>query len=778
MAACLYAGVNGVFSNHLYSLGGLIYHQNDGGPIGLRITACCARLRMAMWAAKLLQILNKLEIKVHMLVFYVDDVRLGMQAIKPGWRWESSSQQLKFSKEWEAEEEHLDPTVKTMMVLKDIMNSLERDMTFTAESHLDFEDLRLPTLDVNLWIQKPTQVGSTPFRYTFFRKPMASRFLILEKSAMSWEAKKASLSQEVVRRMSNIQEEVQDKERIRVLEEFINLMKFSGYRLDQRREIMVAGLTGYLNKVARAKKLGSEFHRSAGDTRIDRRRVKLATKNTWFCKDRKDKLEFLREQGTKSNTRTGVKPTPGDSRKPVTVIFVPRTPAGALTTLLREKETQLAGILSKKVKIVEEKGDTLKFQVWSPNPWRGEDCRRPDCMICLGKEQGEKGGGDCRSRGVLYENTCQPCKVRGVEAKYVGESGRSGGERSAEHVGDARRDDPKSHMLQHLRAEHPELIGGETSTHKHFRMKILRQHNKPLGRLLHEALKIGNEIARGKKILNNLEEYSRCFIPTLDTIRNPLNPNSKPARTQRVQESGEKDGTPVAVADDPSNPTETNTVPGTELDLDEYDEILKMKRKMIDELDENECEHAGDRNTHTYTQIRKKMRYTEKQPCKDPSLYEETNTQTDTQSSSPRPSPESTGITSLSAQARKVTHIEKDTHTHRGTTHTSKKHTKGAIKHDTSSLPKNPLRSNNSRNLKTSRRGTKDVYLGESITNYFPFLRSGGADRYQLKGKPGTSLGSQVKVGDEVNGTDQVDGQEETPRQLKLKQSSSNTNQN
>lgn len=70
------------------------------------------------------------------------------------------------------------------------------------------------------------------------------------------------------------------------------------------------------------------------------------------------------------------------------------------------------------------------------------------------------------------------------------ECGRSGGERNGENVGEcARRQDPRSHMHQHISKEHPELMEGEDNTHKHFRMKVLKQHNKPLGRLLHEALR-------------------------------------------------------------------------------------------------------------------------------------------------------------------------------------------------------------------------------------------------------------------------------------------------
>ena len=85
-------------------------------------------------------------------------------------------------------------------------------------------------------------------------------------------------------------------------------------------------------------------------------------------------------------------------------------------------------------------------------------------------------------------------------------------------------------------------------------------------------------------------------------MKDPLNPNSKPSRALRSQNSGGENNTPP---EDQNNQTEPNRVPGTDLDLDDYDEALKMKRKMVDELDddENKCEMktAYEKNIQTYT---------------------------------------------------------------------------------------------------------------------------------------------------------------------------------
>ena len=54
LGACLEVVVKFVFSTHMYKFGGKTFVQSDGGPIGLRLTAALAKLRIADWSAKLL----------------------------------------------------------------------------------------------------------------------------------------------------------------------------------------------------------------------------------------------------------------------------------------------------------------------------------------------------------------------------------------------------------------------------------------------------------------------------------------------------------------------------------------------------------------------------------------------------------------------------------------------------------------------------------------------------------------------------------------------------
>ena len=64
-----------VMSTHVYKFGGKFYLQLEGGPIGLRSTACLASLIMKMWDCAWMKLLKREQIDVLCLFRYVDDIR-------------------------------------------------------------------------------------------------------------------------------------------------------------------------------------------------------------------------------------------------------------------------------------------------------------------------------------------------------------------------------------------------------------------------------------------------------------------------------------------------------------------------------------------------------------------------------------------------------------------------------------------------------------------------------------------------------------------------------
>ena len=105
---------------------------------------------------------------------------------------------------------------------------------------------------MNCWFPPPppplmpppvrAEIMAQQVTYNFYTKPMGSVFTILETSAGSWQQKKAALSSEVVRRLLNTAEDVEQKEKVEIIEDFLKKLERSGYSKRQRRDIVKVGL--------------------------------------------------------------------------------------------------------------------------------------------------------------------------------------------------------------------------------------------------------------------------------------------------------------------------------------------------------------------------------------------------------------------------------------------------------------------------------------------------------------------------------------------------------
>ena len=133
---------------------------------------------------------------------------------------------------------------KTIQIMKDIMNCICRFLRLTMESVLDFDGV-LPTLDLVIWVRKT----DNKTMYSFFSKPMASSKVLQRDSAMPENMKISTLNQEMIRRMINTSEELDDTKRLETVDEYGMKVVNSGYTLSQTRNIIVGGLKGYERKL-------------------------------------------------------------------------------------------------------------------------------------------------------------------------------------------------------------------------------------------------------------------------------------------------------------------------------------------------------------------------------------------------------------------------------------------------------------------------------------------------------------------------------------------------
>ena len=175
----------------------------------------------------------------------------------------------------------------------------------------------------------------------------------------------SSLSQDVVRRMLNTSEEVSQEERNDIIEMFISKLKRSGYRQDQVKEIIKAGLRGYENKLGKARKEGKCIHRDATSTSKIRFKKKLTAKTNWYKKDKRTESS---EQNHKkeTNLKKGFKKAwvsgngKNKDNSPIAVLFVEKTPGGELAKRLRSEENEIVRMTGDRIKIVERSGNMVK----------------------------------------------------------------------------------------------------------------------------------------------------------------------------------------------------------------------------------------------------------------------------------------------------------------------------------------------------------------------------------------------------------------------------------
>ena len=184
-----------MFSTHIYTFGGKVYKQLEGGPIGLRSTCSVARLAMKVWDDKWLRRLEMLRIKIEAATRYMDDGRTALHPFHHGWRWSARDQSVKFSEKWREEDKGLSGMEVTKRFLHGTMTGIETFLEFTMETEEDFSGW-LSSLDTNLTVGKDNIIY-----YKFYEKPMCANTVLHARTAMSEDAKVRCLANDLTRRM-------------------------------------------------------------------------------------------------------------------------------------------------------------------------------------------------------------------------------------------------------------------------------------------------------------------------------------------------------------------------------------------------------------------------------------------------------------------------------------------------------------------------------------------------------------------------------------------------
>ena len=209
---------------------------------------------------------------------------------------------------------------------------------------------RLPSLDTEVWVKNKRRI-----MFAFYEKPMATNLVVQAKSALSEEVKAATLSEEIVRRLRNTSQELDNSERLEILERACVKMKSSGHTEKFIRTAVAKGIKKFKGDVRRSElpednKGYSPLYKNASWRKDIRARNKLMKRKSWYS-DNKDQHENFENtnhdtQGMIKKRKTFKKAGKGDAERirTTTVVFVPSTRNGILVRKLREREEVMSKI--------------------------------------------------------------------------------------------------------------------------------------------------------------------------------------------------------------------------------------------------------------------------------------------------------------------------------------------------------------------------------------------------------------------------------------------------
>ena len=403
-----------LMSSHIYTFGGKVYLQEKGAGIGLRASACLARIVMCQWDTRWAWHQQIQGLTVILFIRYVDDLRLYVNAINRGWTWKEGRWKYCPHK---AEEDERTPEERTREELNKSFDDMIDCLSFTTETQSDFPEDTLPTLDVQI---KILDDGKIDFRH--FTKKMSNNLLLESSTALSKATIFSSLRQDLVRRLLNTRRETDWNSRITIIEEYTQLLSNSGHKYSFAKSIILQALTKYEMMVHRSQLDENDrkylpLYRKREFKCTERKMVKYTTPFVWYSGEEiKDpfrnmwksriKRSFNRLNRQMGMERKSVRMQKGDRKRTTTCLFVPSSKDETLMNMMKVRDEISSERMDWSVKILEKAGQPLinvlsrAFPIILGCPMRGR------CMVC---KEGE--GTKCSKKNIVYEASCEDCKT-------------------------------------------------------------------------------------------------------------------------------------------------------------------------------------------------------------------------------------------------------------------------------------------------------------------------------------------------------------------------------
>jgi hypothetical protein len=451
-----------VMSCHYYKFGNTIRRQRDGGPIGLRLTGEVAAIRMLVWDKEARRRIKEAGAEEAMYGRYVDDVNHVYRILPDGSEYNSVTKKIEVNPDKMITDRNREKDEVTFEVIQNIVNSVDKDIQMTGDVPSQNLDKMVPVLDMGMYMADNRVV------YTFYSKPMATRYLIPERSAHPNRIKRSTLIQEGVRRLLNVSPDLPDTIRTEVMSRFDVKMRFSGYNKRFRWNVLNSAYSIYESKLKEQTDGVRPLYRRREYQRSVREKKKVGEKEIWYR---------------------------GDRESPnLAPLIIDPTPGGVMYKEMEKVIKDFSKTHKMAIKLVERGGRKLDSHVKS-NPLGEKECGREKCSICQGEKPGQ-----CSKPGAGYRQTCIDCQEAGVTATYEGETSRTAYQRGLEHASDVEKKSEDSPLWKHSTIHHE-------SNPARFQMEVTGLHRSAMERLSNEIVRI--KISNSTIVMNSKNDWAQ-----------------------------------------------------------------------------------------------------------------------------------------------------------------------------------------------------------------------------------------------------------------------------
>ena len=432
MAEALKIAIKFIMKNHIYQFGTQTKKQKKGGPIGLELTGDLAGIFMMWWDTELMKRANAQGMNILMYKRYVDDINIIMETPQPT-------------------NETMNDDEQAIEIIKQIGNNIHPSIQLETDCPSKHSDSKLPLLDIKIWIEKKEDGESdttsntySKIMHEYYYKEVASKSVINARSSLPWEAKRTTITQEILRILLRCSPDLPPETTKGHIQQFMLRLQFSGYNPTFKAQVVKSAYKAYASIIEKDQRGEQPLYRPKTWKRRERQEDRRKKKTTWYKKGNNN-----------------------------SVIFIPATPNSELKKKFENevKESKLG------IRIVEKSGRTIKSLVQRSNHSDNMKCAdREKCMVC--KEENSKG--NCRRENINYDIICQTCGD-----VYKGETSRNAYSRGLEHIAGLNKKSKDSVLWRHIQEKHPNFV-----TQPNFIMTVTSTHESALDRQVMEAVNI------------------------------------------------------------------------------------------------------------------------------------------------------------------------------------------------------------------------------------------------------------------------------------------------